>query len=247
MFHNVRLREFLCEDSFMKEQRVFSCEAAYLVGIVILAFGGALMEKADFGLSMVIAPAYLIHLKVSQFLPFYTFGMSAYVFQALLLAALSLALGKFKKSYLLSFVPAILYGLILDVFIALLSRFPYGGIGWRIVFYLLGLPACSLGVALLFHTYLPPEAYEVVVKEISQKFNLSIGKTKTAYDCCSCALGIALSFAFFGFGTFVGVKWGTVICALINGSLITRISNCLEKHFVFKTPYPYAASLIKTK
>jgi uncharacterized membrane protein YczE len=50
----------------MQTKKVFSSELAYLFGILILALGTAFMEKADFGMSMVVAPAYLIHLKISQ-------------------------------------------------------------------------------------------------------------------------------------------------------------------------------------
>ena len=96
----------------MKGKRIFYSEIAYLAGILLLAFGTALMEKADFGMSMIVAPAYLLHLKVSEFLPFFTFGMSEYVFQAILLILLSVILRKVKKSYFLSFVTAIIYGMI---------------------------------------------------------------------------------------------------------------------------------------
>ena len=58
----------------MKRQLVFSTELAYILGILTLALGTALMERADFGVSMVVAPAYLLHLKVSQFYLFFTFG-----------------------------------------------------------------------------------------------------------------------------------------------------------------------------
>ena len=153
----------------MKRQRCFYCEAAYAIGIVALAFGTALMEKADFGVSMIVAPAYLIHLKLSQILPFYSFGMSEYVFQALLLAALSLVMGRFRKSYLLSFGTAILYGLILDLMMALVAPIPCGGMVARIGFYSAGLLTCTLAVAMLFRTYLPTEAYELFVKEIAEK------------------------------------------------------------------------------
>ena len=87
----------------MKGKRIFYCELAYFLGIVVLAFGTALMEKADFGMSMVVAPAYLIHLKISEYVPYFLFGISEYVFQAALLAMLSLAMHKFKKSYILPF------------------------------------------------------------------------------------------------------------------------------------------------
>lgn len=99
---------------------------AYAFGLVIMAFAAAFTEKADFGMSMVVASAYIIHLAVS-----------------------------------------------------------------------------------LFHTYLSPEAYELIVKELSVKFGCNINKVKTAYDCFSTVLGMVLSFAFFGFGVFEGVKLRT--------------------------------------
>lgn len=41
----------------MKIKRVFYTELAYAIGIIVLALGTALMERADFGMSMVVAPA----------------------------------------------------------------------------------------------------------------------------------------------------------------------------------------------
>ena len=82
----------------MSKKPVFFTEAAYAAGLIILALGTAFMERADLGMSMVVAPAYLIHLKVSEFLPFYTFGMSEYVFQAALIIAVALIMRRFKKA-----------------------------------------------------------------------------------------------------------------------------------------------------
>ena len=220
----------------MKGKRIFYCELTYALGILVLAFGTALMEKADFGMSMVVAPAYLIHLKVSQVLPFFSFGMSEYVFQAVLLILLACVMGRLRRSYLLSFATAFLYGLVLDVLMGLVAPLPCAGMACRFGFYLAGMAACSTGVALLLHTYFPPEAYELVVKEVSQKYGTGIGKTKTVYDCCSCAFGIVLSLCFFG--TFVGVKWGTVVCSFVNGWLIGRISHWLEQNFELKDALP---------
>ena len=223
----------------MNNKRTFYCEFAYAVGLIVLALGAALMERADFGMSMVVAPAYLIHLKISQFIPFFSFGMSEYVFQAILLIILSFVMRKVKKGYILSFVTALIYGIVLDVVMGAGALFPFEGIVWRIVFYIVGMIACSLGVSLLFFTYFPPEAYELFVKELSHKLNMSIVKIKTIYDCCSCVLGVVLSLCFFG--GFVGVKWGTVVCAIINGYLIGRISKYLENKFAFKDALPLRA------
>ena len=221
----------------MKGKRTFYCEIAYIIGIVVLALGTALMERANFGMSMVVAPAYLIHLKVSEFLPFFSFGMSEYVFQAFLLIILSLTMGKVKKSYLLSFVTAFLYGIILDITMGSVGWFTFEGMVWQIALYTAGLFICASGVALLFHTYFPPEAYELFVKELSQKFNTTISKAKTIYDCCSCVLGIVLSLCFFGM--FIGIQWGTIVCAAVNGWLIGRISHFLEDTFVFRDAFPF--------
>ena len=216
----------------MKGKRIFYCELAYFFGIVVLAFGTALMEKADFGMSMVVAPAYLIYLKVSEYVPSFSFGMSEYVFQAVLLVLLSLFMRKFKKSYILSFATAFLYGTVLDIALSTVALFPYSGLVWQVIFYIAGLIICALGVALLLHTYFPPEAYELVVKELSAKYHAAIGKTKTIYDCCSCVLAIVLSLCFFK--AFIGVKWGTIVCAIVNGWLIGKISRLLESKFILK-------------
>ena len=40
-------------------KRTFSTELAYVFGIVFVARGVVLMEKADFGVSVEVAPAYL--------------------------------------------------------------------------------------------------------------------------------------------------------------------------------------------
>ena len=216
----------------MKGKRIFYCELAYVFGLIILAIGTALMEKADFGMSMVVAPAYLVHLKVSQYLPFFSFGVAEYIFQAALLMLLTFVMRKAKISYLLSFATAFIYGTVLDAAIALVGLMPFSGVMWQVAFYITGLVACAIGVALLLRTYLPPEAYELVVKELSGKFNMSIGKTKTVYDCCSCVFGIVLSLCFFG--SFVGVKWGTIVCAVVNGWMIGKISSFLENNFIWK-------------
>ncbi len=50
----------------MKE-KVFYTELSYALGLIIMAFAAAFTEKADFGMSMVVAPAYILHLKVSEF------------------------------------------------------------------------------------------------------------------------------------------------------------------------------------
>lgn len=216
------------------KKKVFYTEISYVLGLVIMAFAAAFTEKADFGMSMVVAPAYILHLKISEFLPWFTFGIAEYFFQGLLVIVTISVMRKFRITYLFSFVTAVLYGTLLDAAMNLIAALPENTFAIRVFWYILGTVLCSLAVSLFFHTYLAPEAYELIVKELSQKFGININKVKTAYDCFSTVLGIILSFSFFGFGVFEGVKLGTIICALINGFLIGRFSKLLEKRFIFK-------------
>ena len=210
----------------------FYSEAAYVLGIVLLAFGTALMERAELGMSMVVAPAYILHLKLSQTFAFFTFGMAEYVLQGALLAVMMLLVMEFRKEYLLSFATAVFYGFTLDIMLKISGLLGNSTMGARITLYALGMVVCAAGISLLFHTYIPLEAYEMFVKETSRRTGMDINKFKTVYDCISCAAAVVMSLAFFG--RLEGVKLGTVICALINGRLIGISSELMERAFVFE-------------
>lgn len=213
---------------------VFSNELAYVVGIIAVAFGVAFMEKANFGVSMVVAPAYLLYLKLSPSYPFFTFGMAEYTLQAVLLVAMMIMLRKFKLSYLFSFVTAVVYGFTLDFCMWSVNGIDAQPVWARLVMFLGGMVLCSIGISFFFHSYISPEVYELFVKEVSSHIGMDINRFKTIYDCSSCAISIAMSFAFFGMWHFEGVKLGTVFCALVNGSMIGAVSKFLESHFEFK-------------
>lgn len=210
----------------------FYTEAAYFLGLLILAVGTALMEKANMGMSMVVAPAYLFHRKLVQFFPWFTFGVAEYTFQAALLILMVILLRRFSVTYLFSFVTAVVYGILLDLVMLPAGMLPVT-LPLRFVYFLAGMLLGSLGVALLFHTYIAPEVYELFVKEWASRSQMDLSKCKTVYDCVSCGVSILLSFAFFGFGHFEGVKLGTVVCALCNGWIIGRFTALMEKYFCF--------------
>ena len=222
----------------MRKKPILYTELCYALGILILALGTAFTERADLGMSMVVAPAYVIHLKLVEIFPFYSFGMSEYVFQALLIMIITAFVGRFKRGYAFSFATAVIYGFTLDAMMALIALIPVSGLVIRIVFYAVGLLLCSVGVALFFNAYIPPEAYELFVKEVAQKSGRDLSKVKLVYDIASCVIAVALSFAFFGFGVFRGVSWGTAVCALVNGPLIGVVFRFLMRTFDFRDAFP---------
>jgi uncharacterized membrane protein YczE len=164
--------------------------------------------------------------------------MAEYTLQAILLVVMVLVLRKFKISFLFSFVTAVIYGFTLDACMALTAHIVTVVVAWRVLFFVIGVLLSALGVAFVFQTYIAPEVYELFVKRVSAKTGVSISRFKTAYDCVSCLIAIALSFAFFGWFHFEGVKWGTVICALINGRLIGFYSGWMNRHLRFQDALP---------
>ena len=215
-------------------KRTFYTELAYVFGLLFVAFGVAFMEKSDFGVSMVVAPAYLLHLKISETYSFFTFGMAEYTLQAVLLIIMMIILRKFRLSYLFSFVTAFIYGMILDLCMMIIAGIPTDNMAMRLFLYVLGMWLCAIGISLFFHTYIAPEVYELFVKEVSAKCNVEIHRFKTGYDICSCLIGVILSFCFFGLWVFRGVKWGPIFCALINGTMIGLCSKFFDRFFEFK-------------
>ena len=220
------------------KKHTFYTELSYVVGILLLALGGALTERAGLGLSMVVIPAYISHVLISQTHAFFTFGMAEYTLQAILLIIMMLILRRFKLSYLFAFITAVFFGLMLDFFMLFTAMIPNGSMAVRIALYVPGIVITSAGVSLVFHTYISPEVYELFVKEVSAHFHRNINHFKTGFDLTCLVLSIILSFVFFGFGNFVGVGVGTVICAFLNGFMIGRFSALFEKHFDFKDRLP---------
>ena len=86
-------------------------EMIYLLAIFLLALAVAMLTAADFGISMIVAPAYLLSLKTG----FLTFGQAEYVIQAGVFVLLCLILRNFRFVYLMSFVTCLVYGAVLDL------------------------------------------------------------------------------------------------------------------------------------
>ena len=216
------------------KKHVFYTEFAYLIGLALIALGAALMARSDLGVSMIVAPAYILHLKLSLYNPFFTFGITELFTQIIVLILMWIVVRRVLATDLICFVSAFIYGFLLDRWVSLCSLIPVTLLSSRIIVFVVGMLICALGVAFVFHTYIPCQSYDYFVKRVTQHFQLPTRRVKTCFDLSSLAVGVVLSFAFFGFGTFRGIGVGTVVCAFVNGTLISLFSKGLEKRFEFK-------------
>lgn len=216
-----------------KEKIIISSELAYLLANITLSFSVAMIAITDFGVSMIVAPAYIL----SQKLGFLTFGQSEYVVQALLFIVFCILMKKLKAVYFCSFITGLIYGFMLDlwrmvpIFNQNLTSAQDLSIVVRIIFFTVGMLLTSFSIAMFFKTYLYPQVYDFFVKGISYRFSISRTKFKTCFDISCLIVSVIMSLALFG--GFVGVNVGTLIMAVINGTIIGFFSKFLDKHFEF--------------
>ncbi|MBQ7124769.1 MAG: hypothetical protein IJO00_00265 [Clostridia bacterium] len=213
-------------------------EAAWILGIILCSLGVTLCTKAGFGLSMIAAPPHIIFVKLSQISPIFTRGVSEYIWQAILLVFMCIAVKQFKLKYLLSFVTALILGAAIDGWLFLFGGVAvYTSFALRILCFAIGEIIVAFAVAFYFRTSLPHEVCDYLVVEISKKYKFNIDKVKLINDIAM--LFISLLLAFFLNRSFDGIGIGTVIITLVNAPLISMAGKVLDRYFTFEPRFKF--------
>ncbi len=227
----------------MKKVRL-SSELTYVAAVVLLAFAVAMITAADFGVSMIVAPAYIL----SRYIKVLTFGQCEYVVQGLVFIVFCILMKKVRPIYLFSFATCLIYGAVLDLWRAVIPAFNpkvtepgSAPIPVRTAFFVLGMVLTALAVALFFKTYLYPQVYDFFVKYISRRFNIDRTLFKRGFDLACLAVSSVMTLALFH--GFVGIGWGTVVMTLTNGIIIGFFDKKLDEMFDFVPVFPTAAEM----
>lgn len=214
-------------------------EPVYLAALVMLALAVAMTAAADFGVSMIVAPAYILSLKF----PLLSFGRAEYVIQALLFIVFCILMRRIKPVYLFSFVTCIIYGFVLDAWRSVVPAFnpvltaPGSfALPVRLLLFAGGVLLCSFSIASFYKVYLYPQVYDFFVKMLSGKFNIALPKFKTCFDFCCLAAACVLTLVFFG--RFRGIGIGTIVMTVVNGTLIGLFGKLIDRFFEFKPLFP---------
>ncbi len=226
-----------------KEFRKFNKggELYWLLGLLFVSLGVALCAKANLGVSMIAAPAFIIHEAIDGIAPaFFTIGVVEYLVQAFFALLLCAVVLKVKISYALTIVVGVIYGYVLDMWLLILGPEPFDAVWVRYVMLIVGDIATAIGVACFFRTYLPIQSYDIFVKDISITYKLNINIVKPIYDFSLLAVSLVLAFTLFGdvkeFNwseiyktSFHSLGLGTLITTIINSPLITLIGKGCDK------------------
>lgn len=213
----------------MKKIKIPS-EIVYVLAIILLPLAVAMTAAADFGVSMVVAPAYILYLKF----PVMTFGTYTYLVDGLVFIIFCLFMKKIKIPYFFAFITSVIYGFILDGWRAIVpllnSNITEPGsmtMPIRIILFAGGELLTTFAVALFFRTYIPPQVIDMFVKGIAEKYKLNRTKFKIITDAALLTISVALTLIFFGKLNGIGI--GTVIIAAVNGVLIGLFGKLFDK------------------
>lgn len=233
-------------------------ELLWLFGIIFVALGVTICSKADLGVSMIAAPAFILSEKLMTLSSFFTVGVTEYLLQGVLLAVMCIVLKKFDLRYLLAFAVAVIYGYTLDFFIFIFDGVVFDQIWLRWVMLIVGDIVTALGVACFFRTYMPLQVYELFVSEISKNFKISLDKTKRTFDYSLLLISIVLSVVLFidlfefdwsaiGYTSFHSIGLGTLVTTLINSVLIMLAGKLLDSLFDPTPLIPKLSDALKVK
>ena len=213
-----------------KKIRLYS-EALYVTGLFTLSFSIALMAAADLGVSVIVAPAYIL----SHKLTFLTFGQCEYLWQALVFAAFCLLMGKVRLVYFDSFLTCLVYGAVLDGWRAAVPLLNPAitapgsmEMPLRILYFLIGMVGTSFSVNLFFQTYFYPQVPDFFVKGVSRRFGIDRIKFKRCFDGGLLVISTAMTWLLLG--RFVAIGVGTLVMTFCNGILIGKFGRLMEKH-----------------
>ncbi len=214
-----------------------SSELTYFISIIVLALSVSMIVVSDFGISMIVAPAFML----SEKFEFLTFGQGEYVVQGLLFIILCIVMRKVKLVYFSSFLTGIIYGAVLDLWQSIpffdtsVTAPQSVNIVLRIGLFIVGMVMTSFAIALCFKTYLYPQVYDFFVKGVTERYNIDRAKFKTCFDVSFLVLSLILTFVFFQ--KLVGINFGTLIMTALNGFIIGFFSKLLDKYFYFEPTF----------
>lgn len=233
-------------------------ELLWLLGIIFVAFGVSLCGKANLGVSMIAAPAFIISEALTRFCDFFEVGVTEYLIQGLLLIILQLIFKKFIGRYLLTFGVAVIYGYTLNLFLWLTSNLTVSTIYGRWAMLIVGDIIVGFGVACFFRTKMPIQAHEMFVKELSEKRGLKLGTTKWVFDITFLVISCVLAVVLFGdlksfdwgtiyYNSFHNIGLGTVVSTFINMPIIKAWGKFIDSFFGSEAKFPQISDFLCEK
>ncbi|WP_276739895.1 YczE/YyaS/YitT family protein [Victivallis vadensis] len=188
--------------------------AVFLCGVATTGFSISLITKAGLGTPPISSLPYVL-CEIFSF----SFGTFTFVFNlALIFGQLLLLKKEFTPAQYLQIPVTLLFSCVIDLVMFLLSGLTVEAYPARIALLLAGCVTLGFGIALQVVAeaiYIPGEG---LVRAIAAKLKKEFGIIKTVFDSGMVTMAVILSLACCQ--TVVGFREGTIIAALIVGSIV---------------------------
>jgi uncharacterized membrane protein YczE len=201
----------------------------YLIGLFCMAVGVVFSARSALGVSPVGSLANVIYqIALDRGQTAVSLGnCTILVYCLYILAELCILRRDFKPEMLLQLVASVLFGWLVNLASAVLSFLPDPlSYPMQMLYLLCSIPLVAVGVMLYLSPNILPTPGEGMSLAISKKTGLSVGGSKTVFDCSMVVISAIVSLGYFR--ALVGVREGTVICALLVGFVMKRMQRLCQ-------------------
>lgn len=195
----------------------------YGVGMVLYAFGASLITKAGLGISPVTSVMYVISVLTGLSLGTVTLlvNLGFFAIQVLWLGS------AFTKRQFMQIPALFLFSFLVDVTMLAANQLVPHTFWGQIVTFAVALTIMSTGISASAGADIALPPGDGLAKTIAFKRNIEFWKAKVIIDCSMVCLAVAISLV--GFGRIIGVHIGTLVSALMLGTMVRIVSGQMRK------------------
>ncbi len=203
----------------------------YLLGLLLMAMGVVFSARSGLGVSPVGSLANVLYqIGLSRGAPgWVNLGNCTIAVYCLYIAAEAMLLRRdFKPRMLLQLAASLLFGWLVNLAGLLLGSLPEpGSYLHRMAYLLCSVPLVAAGVMMYLSPDILPTPGDGMSLAISKRSGKSLPTGKTIFDCTMVTVSAVTSLL--AFRRLVGVREGTVICALTVGFVMRQLQKPLQK------------------
>ena len=202
----------------------------FCIGQLILALGVVIAVKSALGASPTTGiPNVIYQILLSKGNTSLGLGtITTAIYCVYILVQFLILRREFKLHMLLEIAVSFIFGYFLSLGQGILSFIPAPeSYVMRLVYLIISIPIMALGIAVYVTPQISPAPAEGVTAAMSQKTGWPVPRCLLIFDIAIVAIAVALSLIFFH--GLVGVREGTIICALTLGPVMKPIMGVIQK------------------
>lgn len=194
----------------------------FIIGTTFNALGITLITKAYLGTSPISSLPFVLSLGLPP-----SFGVLTFVFNMIFFAGqIILQKKEFPKLQILQIPVTVFFGFLIDLFMFFFQNVKPSSYIRSLVILMAGCLVMGLGITLAVGADLVMTPVNAFVQVLSQYTHIRFGTVKIGFDSTLTVLAIIASFILFG--TFRGVREGTIFSSILVGAFVNVFQRLLK-------------------